>query len=394
MPAAAFDLLAHFTPQDVARGAARAFVVDTASNLEFVLDTALLAAFALTGAGRRAFDACRRLGRPLDTPRLVRLLGTGWAGGALFLAAVAVTRQAAALPLSLWRDYFAAHAVGLSRETPGAFLSDQLRDAGLMAFGFALLGAFLPAVRDRWPRRWWLAVGLAGALLLVLDAAADPLRTRLDYAMTPLGPGPLRDGLARLAARTGTPPEEIVVIDSSKDTTAVNAFVMGVGPTRRLVLTDTLVALGPDAVLGAAAHELGHRRAERLPGRLLLASLGLVAFLWFVERVVRAALARGAAATAQALPLVLAATSLVTLALTPARAAFGRAEEREADALELSVRRDYDAYIEEQVALVRANAARPELPWLAALLSDHPSAADRIRTALDARDSSPVRGSR
>ena len=65
---------------------------------------------------------------------------------------------------------------------------------------------------------------------------------------------------------------------------------------------------------------------------------------------------------------------------------FGRAEEREADALELVSRHDYDAYIDEQVMLVRSNAMEPSPPTAIRLLMDHPTAAERISRALWYKD--------
>ena len=175
---------------------------------------------------------------------------------------------------------------------------------------------------------------------------------------------------------------DIVVLNASKYGTNANAFVTGLGPTKRMVLTDTLLKYGDEAVVGAVGHEIGHRRSERLPFRLVLAACALVGFLYLIELCLRLAHRWGATHSAQGYPFFRAVSIVLLFAVQPLHTAAQRAEEREADELELSTRRDYDAYIAEQVRLARSNAGDPWPGAWVRFMMDHPTAAERIERAL------------
>lgn len=367
-----------FTAQDLLRGAHRARIEGWTQTIELLLDLALLWAVAFGAPGRWLHQKVSRL--PEQDGPLRRLFGEGWLHAALLLAAIGLLRQVLPLPLVLIRRGVALD-LGLSHEPWLSWWGRWGLETLVLCAGLALLAPVLGAVRSRWPRRWWLSVGIAGAVALVGDAVLEPYWTRIDFAETSLPAGELRDRVEALAALHGGA-GELTVIDASKYGTRANAFVTGFGPSRRIVLTDTLLAMGDDAALGAVAHELGHRRGERMPLRLLMAGCALILFLYGTERALRFAKTKGAPTEAHALAFLLVAVTCVNLVVLPVRAALGRAEEREADALELSVRTDLDAYVRDQVSLVRANVQNPAPGSLARLLSDHPTAMERIERAV------------
>lgn len=372
----------YFTPDDLTRGASWLRWSNLADGLALVIDLSILLFATFSEPGRRLWERCAVWTATKSDGPLDRVLGPDWRTGALFLALVALLRNAVAFPVTFAHDYFGAHALGLSSETLSSFLGDEALSWSMSIVLNGVLGGTLGGVRRLWPRRWWLVIGLAASVALVGDAVVEPLWANVDYKVRPLAPGPLRRRLEALLSEFHTSAGEIVVIDASRYGTSANASVTGFGPTRRLVLTDTLLKFGDEAVVGAVAHEIGHRRDERLPARLAWSAVALLAFLWLVERACRVAQRRGALGTAQCLPFVRAISLVLLVVATPIRSVFARDEEREADAVELSHRRDYDAYVSEQVALVRANALDPSPPASVNVLLDHPSPAERIGRAL------------
>src|SRR5690606_21778196 len=107
-----------------------------------------------------------------------------------------------------------------------------------------------------------------------------------------------------------------------------------------------------------------------------------ILFLYGTERALRWARHKGAPTEAHAVAFLLIAVPGLNLLLLPVRAALARAEEREAGTLELSVRAGLDAYVRDQVSLVRANVSDPVPGLLARLLSGHPAPMERIERAM------------
>src|SRR5205814_7583129 len=113
----------------------------------------------------------------------------------------------------------------------------DLVKAGAIGSGLAAGAAALAdALRRRLPRAWWLpgagaAVGAAGAMAFAGPVLLDPLFN----TFRPLEDGPLRQDVLELAERAGVRVKEVYVVDASRRTTAANAYVTGLGATKRVV---------------------------------------------------------------------------------------------------------------------------------------------------------------
>src|SRR5919199_91447 len=122
-------------------------------------------------------------------------------------------------------------------------------------------GAFLgPAGWARWLPRWWLfaAAPAAAVLVLVVGFAAPVVLEPLFNRFAPLRDEELAGRLRALARRAGVPVRDVLVADASRRTRKVNAYVSGLGATRRVVLFDTLLGQAdPRRIELVVAHELG-----------------------------------------------------------------------------------------------------------------------------------------
>src|ERR671930_518110 len=186
--------------------------------------------------------------------------------------------------------------------------------------------------------------------------------------------GHVRERRRALARRAGVPVREVLVADASRRTRKVNAYVSGLGSTRRVVLFDTLLREAePRQVELVVAHELGHRRARHVAKGTLLGMVGAaatVAVLW--------ALVSDPGDLRNA-PLVLLVAEALELAGLPVAAAVSRRWEREADRFSLDGTRDPEAFEAAHRELATANLSDLDPPRpVYALLFTHPTAPQRI----------------
>jgi len=345
-------------------------------------DLAVLAALALSAPGRAVVEGVARL-------------AGGWAPGRVVLAAVAVqaVRGGVGLPFSI-RAFRQDARAGLATQRLGGFLRDwaKARAVGLVLVVLPVAALVLGA---RWQPPGWPLVAAVAAVLLVLALAVvgpvliEPLFNRF----RPLEAGALRARLLELAATMGVPVRDVLVADASRRTTRVNAYVSGLGRTRRVVVYDTLLAAsdgpaGPDdEVALVAAHELAHvRHRDVLWGTLGSAVLAAVSVLAVVALFdlegVRAGLAVDGLGDPLAVPGLLLLAALGGLLAAPVASAISRWAEARADWVALEVTRDpvTAVAVERRLALENRADLRPNR-LLVALFASHPVTMARIAQA-------------
>ena len=202
--------------------------------------------------------------------------GPWWARTLELTVLVLVVSAVVRLPLSAWRGWVWERRWGFSTQSFGAWLGDVAKGLSL---GAVLAGLGLTALvwsARIWPTWWPVPAALGAALLaLLLSLLAPLLFERLFNRFEPLADEELARDLRRLSEQAGVPVRTTLVADASRRTTKHNAYVSGLGPTRRLVLYDTLLRDSPVPELrGVVAHELGHRRYGHVARGTALAMLG------------------------------------------------------------------------------------------------------------------------
>ncbi len=228
-------------------------------------------------------------------------------------------------------------------------------------------------------RRWWLAGAAAVAVLGSAYVLVQPLVLAPRFA--PLDDPALATEIERLARSMDVGEVEVRLRKAAERTRAANAEVVGIGPTRRIVLWDTLLEgeFNRTEVRALAAHELGHvaeRHVWKGLGWFLLA-VGPLLFL-----LDRAARWRGGLTRPDAVPVVIAAVLALQLLLAPAVNAVSRRYEAEADWVALEATGDPEAMRQLLRGLAVRNLADPEPPaWWTAAFRTHPSIVDRIAMA-------------
>jgi STE24 endopeptidase len=329
--------------------------------------------------------------------RAGRLLGGSWpaqvVAGTVVLTAIPVV---ATVPLGVGAERV-LRRYGLSTQGWGGWTVDLVRGWAVGAVVTAGLLLGLVAIARRWPRRWWVpAAALAAALTVVGSVLYPVLVEPLANRFTPMPAGAQRTALLDLARRDGVPVRDVLVADASRRTTAENAYVSGLGATRRIVVYDTLLrGATPREVELVVAHELGHAKAHdvRLGTTLgaLAGGLGaVVLFLvleggrwwWRSEPAAGARPSRAAAGDPRVVALLLALVTAGTYLTAPASTLVSRRIEARADVHSLELTRDPAGFAAMQRRLAASNISDLRPRWYrTALFATHPAPPWRIAMA-------------
>jgi STE24 endopeptidase len=369
--------LAGFPDGVVARGRALHAAVRPPAYAALVLGLVVALLLGLTPLGARLVEL---VGRPFGGHWAARAL----LGGLVLVALVEILT----LPLAAWRETV-LRRYGLSTQTWDTWTVDLLKGYAVAAVlgAVAVLGFF--GVARLSPRWWWAWVAAGAAALTVALSFVFPVLVEpLFHRFTPMPAGELRDDLLDLARRDGVPVREVLVADASRRTTALNAYVSGIGPTRRIVVYDTLLAQAPPAeVRAVVAHELGHAAERDVVTGTLVGALGTAAGVIAVYLLGSwTGLLRRAGVAAvddpRALALLLAVATLAGLAAAPAQALLSRRIEARADAHALALTGDPAAVETMERRLATTNLADVDPPrWEYLIFASHPSIVERIAAA-------------
>jgi STE24 endopeptidase len=321
--------------------------------------------------------------------RLVALFGDYWLVRAVVGGLVVILLGSlVTLPFAAWR-HVVVDRYGLSNQGWAGWTVDVLKGyaVSVVFSGLALLGFY---TLTRYAPRWWWAwgSGAVAALVVLLSFVLPVLVEPIFNRFTPMPDGPLRTELVAMAARDGVPVRDVLVADASRRTKAVNAYVSGLGPTRRIVVYDTLLDRAePAEVRSVVAHELGHARDRDVLTGTALGALGAatgvvaVYLLGSWTGLLRLA-GVDSIAEPRALPLVLAVAALAGLVAGPAQSLLSRRVEARADSHALALTADPATFVAMQDRLSTVNLSDPDPNRLEHLLfGSHPSTVERIAAA-------------
>jgi STE24 endopeptidase len=351
-----------FSPDERARGRAYHRPLYLALLADVALAGGMLAALAWTSLGDRLFSTLTSLSPVV--------------AAAAYAALVTAFSSVVRTPLAFWRGWWRERKWGFSTQGVSGWLGDRAK--GLAVSVVLGAGAWAAAVAlARALPGWWAVpagAGLALAVLLlsfVAPVVLEPLFNRF----RPLEDETLAASLRVLSTRAGVPVREVLVADASRRTTKVNAYVSGIGRTRRVVVFDTLLeAADPAEVEVVVAHELGHRRDGHVVKLTLLAMAGAalaVVVLWAVLGT--------RMADPRTLPEALLLLLVLELAALAPGAWLSRRFERAADRCSLDLTGEPAAFARAHLQLARRNLSDLDPPRLVyLLLFSHPTAPERL----------------
>jgi Zn-dependent protease with chaperone function len=328
-----------------------------------------------------------------------RIAAQRWLQGCLFFAVFLALTTLAGLPLDMIGHHY-SRGFGISVQSWSGWFGDQSKALGLtLVIGTPILLLFNWIVR-RWPRRYWLGLWVVTVPILVASVFIEPLIEPLFEKYEPLqqNHAALVAELEKVVARTGTniPPDRMYLMKASAKTNGLNAYVTGIGATKRIVVWDTTAGRIPDdEVMFVFGHESGHYVLHHLPKGIALSAAALFFIYWgcaaFSAWLVRrfgAPWGASDAASRTGFVVLLFAITIVSFLLQPVDNAIHRHFEHQADVYGLEAIHGL-VPDPQQTAVAAFNALgaawlddpNPS-PLIEFWLYDHPSTQDRCNFAL------------
>jgi STE24 endopeptidase len=326
-------------------------------------------------------------GRPAVSRRaLERVAARPVLGGAAAAAGLSAVVAVVTVPFGVWAHERSVD-VGLSTQSLGGYLNDWGKATAIGALLAGAVGTFALWLMRRFGRRWWIpgSVGVvAGAAIItwLAPVVIAPLFNKFKE----LPPGQARTDVLDLARRADVDVGHVYEVDASRRTTAINAYVNGIGSSKRVVLYDTLLKdLNRGERNAVVAHELGHVHGADIRRGLIFVALITPLSLIFISGMGEA-IARprgsepGQPSYLPAFALAIAATSFV---IGIAGNQLSRAVEARADTFALQLTDDPKGMIQLQQQLADRNLSDPDPPdAFSFVFGTHPPAIDRIGAAL------------
>lgn len=320
---------------------------------------AVLWAYARRGAGFVAQSAAGRI-------------GTGMLLGMLGLGIVWLVQLPFGLAALWWERRHDTTEIGYLEWAFGDWLA---LGASFLSISLALVIVMALA---GWLREWWWIPGAAAfvgiAALFTFISPFLVTTKRLD--------DPALTAAARQYERTqGSGEIPLEIEEVSGDTSDANAYATGLGPTRRVIVWDTLLdgRFDDGAEKMVIAHEIAHHSSRHLPKALAWFALFALPAAWILMRVTRR---RGGVGSPEAVPLVLLTVAVIQLVAAPLQNEISRRMEEEADWKALISTRDPAGAQALFVGFAETGLGDPSPPaWQQFLLGTHPTLADRVAMA-------------
>jgi len=348
----------------------------------------LLGGLTLSGWSVRLRDAAESAAATAAAiPGLPKFPGLPVLTVVVYEVLLSLLNEIGSMPLGWYSGLIVERRYGLSTESLGHWATDEMKSLGLgilLGCGGATLIYALIRLSPAW---WWLSAGVLFTLIIVgLTNVAPILVMPLFYTVKPLDREALRVRLVALAGRAGTHVVGAYEWGLSSKTKKANAALAGIGGTRRILVSDTMLAEYSDEEIEVVlAHELAHHVHGDIWKGIVFESALMLAGFYLASRML-AGLSdrfgfRGVADPA-GLPVLLLAAGAVSLVMMPVAHAMSRAFERSADRFALDLTKNPAAFISAMRRLGAQNLAEEHpsrlVQWL---FYSHPPVAERIAAA-------------
>ena len=342
--------------------------------LQFGISTALLLALLFTNASARLVSLL-----PFLSP---------WSA-ALYLLIMALGFGVILAPLDYYHGFILPHRYGLSTQNVTSWLRDRAKALALGLLLALCLIMIIYWLMENFPALWWLAVGLIMFLLsLVLTWLTPSFLIPLFFKLKPLEEGELKEKLLHLAKGAGVNIKDVFSINLSSKATTANAMLSGLGKSRCIIFSDTLLqGYSWDEIEVTLAHELGHHCHHDIAKLMAIQTVTLLLAFYLADLALKAGIilfSFQGISDVVALPWLVLVLAMLILMFQPLLNWYNRHIELAADKVALELSKNPKAFINLMTKLTDQNLSEAEPSrWAKFLFYDHPTYNERVNLAYE-----------
>lgn len=302
-----------------------------------------------------------------------------------YMIVLMLTFSIAGLPLGYYSGYIHEHKWGFSNHTVKSWIWDELKSFCVSTIFLLVITGFLFWIWQVSPHNWWLWSGMAAAgfgviLTTIFPVVILPLFNDYDT----IEDSELVWKLSDILGRAGLKASGFYVQDMSRQTKKENAFLAGLGKTRRVVLADNLMKnMAISEIAAVIAHEVGHYRHRHTWKQILIGSIQQFILFYILDRTMAGLFPHFLESTVWNLTLfplfILTLSLLSTLLFSLPTKTLSRYFERQADRASLELAPDREAFQTALAGLANRNLSNAYPPWWIKLLYySHPPIGERL----------------
>lgn len=319
--------------------------------------------------------------------KILQFTNSEWQVIAIYIFFVLTAYDLISLPLEFYTSYTFEHKYHFCTQTVGNWFKDHLKSY-ILSLGFAILiveGIYW-AIRA-FPTIWYLIVSVFAILLIILLGYLSPiLLTPLFFKLKKIEEdNELAQRLHRMCKKVNTKVKGVYEINFSSKTTKANAYLTGLGNTRRIVIADNLLDnFTVDEAEVVFAHELGHHIHRDILKLIFWSGLMCLGGFYFVSIILEkvSLYFRYGISDIANFPILALSMSILLFLFGLPFNFYSRKREKAADYFALKITKKADAFITSMAKFTNRDLAdaHPH-PFIEFLLYTHPSIGKRINYA-------------
>jgi len=306
----------------------------------------------------------------------------------LYMVIFLLTLSLLGFPLKFYSGYLHEHRWKFSNQTLKSWLWEQVKSIVVGLVILWLVAGLLLWIMAQFPQQWWLIAGLAMAIVSVIFATLFPVVIfPIFNKYTPIKNKELTDALERILAKGGLKSSGFFKEDSSRQTKKENAFLAGLGKTRRVVLADNLLEkMTIPEIESIIAHEVGHFRHKHLWLNIGLGTCQQLVIFFIIDRLMRMLFPQFLSSTVWNLslfPILVILMGIMSgFLFGPLTYAISRLFEKQADKYALRMIEEKMPFMTALAGLADRNLsnAYPKW-WIKILYYSHPPIGERLKIA-------------